>query len=177
VIYFIKAGETGPVKIGYSREPQARLTMLQTSHYERLTMLATVEGGFALERALHKHFEERRRTGEWFIITDSEVGEIIWEILTSEFTYDLLPVNKSEATENQSEKARQFIIEFLDEINDWISGSELEETVIAAGICKRTVMGTRAILCREGKIQKRKTTENNISEWQWRSNTDEKEVA
>jgi len=66
VVYFIGAGETGPIKIGIARDPQARLSTFQTGHFERLTILALTTGGRELESAYHKRFAEHRKTGEWF---------------------------------------------------------------------------------------------------------------
>lgn len=76
-LYLIAAGNHH-VKIGISDNPNARLRELQTAHYERLTLMCTVQckdraGAFALERALHKWYAERRSSNEWFEIDPESV--------------------------------------------------------------------------------------------------------
>jgi hypothetical protein len=67
-LYFIQAGESGPIKIGISRNPWARLRTLQTAHFAPLRMLAAVKPyrTAMLEAELHKHLHRLRLTGEWF---------------------------------------------------------------------------------------------------------------
>jgi hypothetical protein len=55
-----------PVKIGISALPQRRLADLQTSHHDRLTILAQTPGGRDEESALHRLFKRERLNGEWF---------------------------------------------------------------------------------------------------------------
>jgi hypothetical protein len=63
--YFCGA-EGGPVKIGFSKDPEERLYRLQTSHPERLHLWATAEGGEQAERDYHRQFADHRINGEWF---------------------------------------------------------------------------------------------------------------
>lgn len=65
-VYFVQQGANGPIKIGVSRDVQARLTQLQTSSAHPLQLLVSVAGGSALEADLHKQFEADRLHGEWF---------------------------------------------------------------------------------------------------------------
>lgn len=65
LVYFIGA-ESGPIKIGIAVQPGERLKTLQTSHHERLNLLAVCEGGQTLEREYHKRFAAHRLHGEWF---------------------------------------------------------------------------------------------------------------
>jgi hypothetical protein len=65
-VYFIQAGEAGPIKIGKSDDPVARLRSLQTAHHQRLILLGTVRGGEPLEKELHRLHEKDRLLGEWF---------------------------------------------------------------------------------------------------------------
>jgi hypothetical protein len=65
-IYFIRAGETDVVKIGYCRLGQhnERRLGLQVANSETLKVLAIIEDkSMADEAALHKKFKIR---GEWF---------------------------------------------------------------------------------------------------------------
>lgn len=67
MIYFIQAGEGGPVKIGYTENPvDARLATLQTGAHEKLTLLTCLPGGMAVERWLHTALSHLRVRGEWF---------------------------------------------------------------------------------------------------------------
>jgi hypothetical protein len=65
-VYFIQAGEHGPIKIGVSKAPGKRLQQLQTSHAESLHLRAVEVGGRELEMALHERFAAYRMNGEWF---------------------------------------------------------------------------------------------------------------
>lgn len=66
-VYFIRAiNDLGPVKIGFSTEPDGRLSTLQTSHHGELKIIAAIEGTREDERALHERFASVRMRGEWF---------------------------------------------------------------------------------------------------------------
>src|SRR5438445_5974418 len=90
MIYFIRAGN-GPVKIGHSHNPNARLAALQSGNYEKLKIIASIDGGHSLEKALHEHFNSKQLSGEWFTLTDEEIGKIIFSILSGVFTWEELP--------------------------------------------------------------------------------------
>lgn len=64
-VYFIAGADT-PVKIGLSKAPHERLTILQTAHWTKLTILALIEGSYPLEREFHIRFAQTRLEGEWF---------------------------------------------------------------------------------------------------------------
>lgn len=67
MVYFIQVGESGPIKIGYTRtDPTKRLSELQTGNPYKLRLLLVLEGGFDLEHALHEKFADLRLEGEWF---------------------------------------------------------------------------------------------------------------
>jgi hypothetical protein len=66
-VYFIRAGEAGPVKIGYSRNAESRHRGIQTSHYDALHVIRIIkDGGRATERWLHERFAALRVRLEWF---------------------------------------------------------------------------------------------------------------
>ena len=65
LVYFIRS-EAGPIKIGKARDPQARLKTLQTSHFAKLEIAATCEGGLPKEAEYHRRFAKHRLEGEWF---------------------------------------------------------------------------------------------------------------
>lgn len=65
-VYFVQAGASGPIKIGYSKAPERRLQQLQVSHPEPLRILATVPGTKGMEGELHARWNQFRLEGEWF---------------------------------------------------------------------------------------------------------------
>lgn len=165
MIYFIRAHD-GPVKIGYSRDPRARLKALQTSHYERLRIIVDVEGDPGLENSLHAHFAHKRLSGEWFDLSNHDIAKVIDSILTGVFAYEPEPEPEDEPRISQREIARRLITELLSEANDWFPGAELEEAIISCGVCRRNVKQVRATLYREGAILKRRRGgQDGIVEW------------
>lgn len=69
-VYFIRAGLSGPVKIGYSKNPFRRLIELQSGNADKLRLLAIHPGGAGLEKSLHRYFADCRALNEWFDPTD-----------------------------------------------------------------------------------------------------------
>jgi hypothetical protein len=65
-VYFIQAGDEGPIKIGISGSPVGRVSALQVSVAEKLRLLAHIPGGRPCEMALHKFYRRERIRGEWF---------------------------------------------------------------------------------------------------------------
>lgn len=65
-VYFIRRGDSGPVKIGFSANVRKRIRSLQTGSAEPLKLLAVAEGGEQTERFLHEQFARHRLEGEWF---------------------------------------------------------------------------------------------------------------
>lgn len=68
-VYFVRAGESGPVKVGYvqaGRSVERRLVELQVGNHEQLHLLALSNGGPATERKLHRALAWSRVRGEWF---------------------------------------------------------------------------------------------------------------
>ena len=77
-LYAIQAGgESGPVKIGTAKDPDARLKTLQTGNPEPLAGIAAWRALPYEERALHERFAEHRIRGEWFRPAP-EVLETLW---------------------------------------------------------------------------------------------------
>lgn len=67
--YFISKGWPGPIKIGRSINPPARLRSLQTGCPDRLFLIATALGD--IEKDLHRRFGYSRIRGEWFNPSDA----------------------------------------------------------------------------------------------------------
>tara|TARA_B100001250_G_scaffold251151_1_gene215888 strand:- start:218 stop:886 length:669 start_codon:yes stop_codon:yes gene_type:complete len=61
--------ERSYVKIGYSKNPEARLNTLQTASAERLNLMGYIPGNPDTERQFHELFGHLRRKGEWFALT------------------------------------------------------------------------------------------------------------
>lgn len=76
VVYFMQAGEDGPIKIGIASNLERRLFELQQGHYETLRILASTPGGLSLEREYHRDFAGDRIRGEWFRNSDRIQREI-----------------------------------------------------------------------------------------------------
>jgi len=66
MIYFIRAGDDGPVKIGVSENATQRVADLRTANPAKLSVIRLIEGGRLQERALHMEFRNLRIQGEWF---------------------------------------------------------------------------------------------------------------
>lgn len=65
-VYFVQAGEGGPIKIGVSGDVKTRMASLQGAHFERLRLLGSTPGTSEDERKLHQRFSAARVKGEWF---------------------------------------------------------------------------------------------------------------
>lgn len=65
-VYFIQAGDNGPVKIGRAKDPVRRLAQIQTGSHDELHLRAIVPGASREERKMHHRFAEARIRGEWF---------------------------------------------------------------------------------------------------------------
>lgn len=63
-VYFIQAGESGPIKIGRAKEPRRRLYNFQTASSEQLYLLGITEKYDEFD--LHIKFSHLRIRGEWF---------------------------------------------------------------------------------------------------------------
>jgi len=74
-LYFIGA-DVGPIKIGCSHNPKARLKELQTASPYKLRILAILEDGGHEEAAYHKWFAAHRLHGEWFEPSEKLLAEI-----------------------------------------------------------------------------------------------------
>lgn len=66
VVYFIRSGATGAIKIGVTDSIKRRLTSLRNGNPSYLSVLATIPGGYEEERRLHTLFAPLRLVREWF---------------------------------------------------------------------------------------------------------------
>lgn len=66
MVYFMEGKKSGAIKIGYSRDPQARQKTLQSSNHEEIGVITFIAGDRHMERLLHDAFRDERIRGEWF---------------------------------------------------------------------------------------------------------------
>jgi hypothetical protein len=66
-VYFIRAGENGPIKIGTTCSIHDRIEFLQTASWERLRALCVFPAARREEKHIHNLFAENRIRGEWFL--------------------------------------------------------------------------------------------------------------
>lgn len=66
-IYYIRKGQEGPIKIGYTAgSAEKRMGQLQTGHHERLILIGTSPGELADEQSIHKELKDYNIDLEWF---------------------------------------------------------------------------------------------------------------
>lgn len=65
-VYFIRAVESGKIKIGFTSKLPERFTSIMTSCPEPVELLGSIAGTLADEQALHVRFAHIRHVGEWF---------------------------------------------------------------------------------------------------------------
>lgn len=65
-VYFIQAEDGGPIKIGWAKDPDKRLRLLQCGHPDVLVLRRVVAGGTETETELHGRFWQHHLRGEWF---------------------------------------------------------------------------------------------------------------
>lgn len=71
MIYLITNRVEDCCKIGYSNNPEIRLTQLQTANKSELELETVIDGTMQDEKKLHKLFSAKSLHGEWFKFSDS----------------------------------------------------------------------------------------------------------
>lgn len=66
LIYFVRAGDRGLIKIGRTDRLERRLSQLQNGNHLELRLLGYAHGDTAEEKSLHRRFAAGRIRGEWF---------------------------------------------------------------------------------------------------------------
>jgi hypothetical protein len=66
MVYFIQSVNGGPIKVGTSTDPTARLAQLQGSSAGELMILGVIPGGQKTERRIHRLLAPTKVEGEWF---------------------------------------------------------------------------------------------------------------
>lgn len=77
-VYFIKNESNNLVKIGRTSSLNTRLENLRAEYKQPLTLIGTIETKDTInsELEMHKRYKDKRFTGEWFKLTDKDIGEI-----------------------------------------------------------------------------------------------------
>lgn len=65
-VYFVSAGEGGPIKIGWSQDVERRIEELQTANPHKLHLVGKLCGTMADEARVHDLFRQHRLQSEWF---------------------------------------------------------------------------------------------------------------
>lgn len=65
VVYFIRFGKAGPIKVGTTRNLELRLQALDCGP-EPLSVIGTISGGRVLEKSIHRALRPYRTRLEWF---------------------------------------------------------------------------------------------------------------
>ena len=77
-VYAIRETETGNIKLGISKDPEARLRQLQTGNSQQLELIAykKAENKYADEKALHNQAAAYHIRGEWFDPASIDIIEL-----------------------------------------------------------------------------------------------------
>ncbi len=70
VIYFV-ANASGSIKIGYSKQFEARIKDLRTTSSSPLDVICTIPGTVEIERFIHRSLKPHRQHMEWFADCDA----------------------------------------------------------------------------------------------------------
>lgn len=95
-VYLIQAFDTNHFKIGITkRKLSRRLNELQTGNGLKLELVAKFKTkyGTKLESRLHKHFDDKRIEGEWFVLEDKDIIEFEAICAKYEKNFDVLSEN------------------------------------------------------------------------------------
>jgi hypothetical protein len=77
-VYLIRNTIKDVYKIGVSMKPKNRFTSIQTSNSDKLELVvySYVENPYKIESKLHKHFVDKKISGEWFDLDTQDVNYI-----------------------------------------------------------------------------------------------------
>lgn len=68
-IYFVQCGEF--VKIGYTANPNSRMSKFKTNNPYECRLVALIDGGKIIEAQMHERFAEFHHRGEWYRCGDA----------------------------------------------------------------------------------------------------------
>jgi len=84
MIYFIREGDNGPIKVGVTKRPESRLKSLQTGNPRPLKFISILPGYAAREKKIKSDLKVHSINGEWFN-PELQVLEYIDDIQYSEY--------------------------------------------------------------------------------------------
>lgn len=67
-VYFIRAGRTANLKIGWALDPYKRLDAMQTGCPHQLHLVGYIPGTRTIEQEWHDRWRRFRGRGEWFAL-------------------------------------------------------------------------------------------------------------
>ena len=70
MVYLAKLKGENKCKIGYSANPNSRISNMQTGSPSLVYLLSVMDGDKEFEKSLHFKFKDYRIKGEWFIYSD-----------------------------------------------------------------------------------------------------------
>ena len=76
MVYFIQAGNNGPIKIGVSSVPQMHLDRLQQGNHEELRLIAEIPGERSLEQKVQADLKAFELERKWFHATNEVLDYI-----------------------------------------------------------------------------------------------------
>ena len=79
-VYCIRNERAATAKIGWSTNPEARLSAFQTAHHDPLRLVARIPTERSAEAGLQATFSDLRLHGEWFDDSENEVSEVFIEL-------------------------------------------------------------------------------------------------
>lgn len=75
-VYFVQAGEDGPVKVGISARPEERVSCITSNSPIPCRLIGYIEGSVFIEEYIKLHFMYARSHGEWFVQDEKITSEI-----------------------------------------------------------------------------------------------------
>jgi len=111
-IYFIGDPSSDTIKIGYSKNPWARVKDLQTGRTDKLAVVATVRTTDVSERRIHALFSEEHQAGEWFkvspriqrLITEIKAKRVCDDETLIDYVANYVATTKETETETETEE-------------------------------------------------------------------------
>lgn len=78
-LYCIRMKNTNCYKIGIATNMASRMSSHQTSNPNELTVVASVQVDFPrkTEKEIHRYLRDKRQKGEWFLLTSSDVEDVL----------------------------------------------------------------------------------------------------
>lgn len=146
MVYFIQDGDR--IKIGFSKNPEKRLSDLQVSNSRPLVLLGTMKGGRGTEQRIHTLFEHLRITGEWFFSDPTllhfirnakfafhkQINTRSVENLSKALKYYRNSINKTQAETAKSAGIKQSTVSNVEKSNKYTEIGTIYQICAALGL-------------------------------------------